>query len=536
LYVLSRTSFHPVRQRWSAGVRPWRWWPLGGCLLAVPFLFDGLWPLVIPGFMAWLRGLDKPPGRLFWWSYMGGICFVFGSLLWMYELSPVIHALTALVFGLYFVVFAAVTRRIHQTLGVPLWIIAPLGIVLMETLQEYVTIFPVTWLHFGYLLWGIPQVMQVAELGGISVLSALLMLIAAVLYCTAKDLLRDGRAVFQRRTFWLPGGIAVLTLAATLGYGAIRLRQIDLESSLRVALVQANLPQALRSRDEDTGPVIVQHATLSLEVRDRDVDLVVWPESTVRYFIETSENLPEYLGDLTRIIATPLLIGSIGLNAPSAPPSNSAFVIDKNGEIGDRADKHILVPFAETLPVIRHFHPLRRSVTDLLSRTMGFRPHLSAGTEPGLVRIGDHRVGILICYDDAVPDPAAVLLRKGAEALFTLSNEAWFADRELAQHLAMATVRCIETRLPMARATHTGCTCIIDPCGRITASLPFNQEGVLYGTLQTTGARSIPAWVRPAAPIGVACITLGLFGISFWPRATGRIRQRLVVPRPQDRE
>ena len=149
---------------------------------------------------------------------------------------------------------------------------------------------------------------------------------------------------------------------------------------------------------------------------------------------------------------------------------------------------------------------------------MHFRPHLLAGSEPGLVRLGERRAGVLICYDDAVPGPAAILRLKGAEALFTLSNEAWFAERERAQHVAMATMRCIETRLPMARATHTGDTCIIDPGGRITARLPYNREGILFATLETSGIGGLPIRVRQTFSIGVTVVVLVLFAMAVWKR------------------
>ena len=96
----------------------------------MPFLVGALWPIVIPGLMAWLRGLEMSHKKMFLRGFLGGICFVFVSLAWLYALSPVIHGLTSIVFGLYFGVFAAITGRIRRTLGVPLWLIAPAGIVL----------------------------------------------------------------------------------------------------------------------------------------------------------------------------------------------------------------------------------------------------------------------------------------------------------------------------------------------------------------------------------------------------------------------
>ena len=133
--------------------------------------------------------------------------------------------------------------------------------------------------------------------------------------------------------------------------------------------------------------------------------------------------------------------------------------------LAGRADKRILVPFAETLPVINHFPPLRNAVANWLSRTMHFRPYLTPAREPVVLTAAGWKIGTLICYADTVPGPAEELRAAGAQALVTLSNEAWFGRRELDQHLAMATIRSIETRLPMARATNNGISAIIDPAG-----------------------------------------------------------------------
>jgi apolipoprotein N-acyltransferase len=110
---------------------------------------------------------------------------------------------------------------------------------------------------------------------------------------------------------------------------------------------------------------------------------------------------------------------------------------------------------------------------------MHFRPWLLAGTRPVVMQPGEHAFGVLVCYDDVVPGPSEELRAAGARVLVTVTNEAWFGRGELRQHAALAAVRCIETRLPMARCGNDGLTCVIDARGRVTASLPAWTEGVL---------------------------------------------------------
>ena len=57
------------------------------------------------------------------------------------------------------------------------------------------------------------------------------------------------------------------------------------------------------------------------------------------------------------------------------------------------------------------------------------------------------------------------------------------------QHFQQARVRAIEEGLPLVRAANTGISAVIDPVGRILASLPLGTEGVLDAPLP-----------RPTAP------------------------------------
>ncbi|HAC48677.1 MAG TPA: apolipoprotein N-acyltransferase, partial [Sulfitobacter sp.] len=50
-------------------------------------------------------------------------------------------------------------------------------------------------------------------------------------------------------------------------------------------------------------------------------------------------------------------------------------------------------------------------------------------------------------------------------------------------HLAQARMRAIEQGLPMARAANTGISAMIDPQGRVTASLALNTEGFIDAPL-----------------------------------------------------
>lgn len=68
--------------------------------------------------------------------------------------------------------------------------------------------------------------------------------------------------------------------------------------------------------------------------------------------------------------------------------------------------------------------------------------------------------------------------------IINVSNDGWFGDTPgPRQHLAQARLRAVEQGVPLVRAANTGISTIIDPYGRIVATLPVGVEGVLDSLL-----------------------------------------------------
>jgi len=109
----------------------------------------------------------------------------------------------------------------------------------------------------------------------------------------------------------------------------------------------------------------------------------------------------------------------------------------------------------------------------------------SSGPKPAPIRPqGLPPVQPLICYEALFPG----LARGGSHPadraawIVNVSDDAWFGRTYgPLQHLNLASYRAIETGLPMARATPTGVSAMIDAYGRIApgASLPQGEMGVI---------------------------------------------------------
>lgn len=103
-----------------------------------------------------------------------------------------------------------------------------------------------------------------------------------------------------------------------------------------------------------------------------------------------------------------------------------------------------------------------------------------------------------------------------AGLLVNISNDAWFGDSIAAhQHLQIARMRALESGRPLARATNSGITALVDWQGGIMAQSPQFKQTVLTGTLQprrgSTPYVSLGDW-----PLRL--LLMGSLAYLFWRR------------------
>lgn len=89
-------------------------------------------------------------------------------------------------------------------------------------------------------------------------------------------------------------------------------------------------------------------------------------------------------------------------------------------------------------------------------------------------------VAPIICYESVFGNFVADYVRKGAEALFIITNDGWWKNTNgYRQHLHYASLRAIETRRPIARCANTGISCIIDIKGKRIQETGWWNKSVL---------------------------------------------------------
>lgn len=435
---------------------------LTGLLLALCFPPYHLWPLVFVALGPLLASLCTGGG--FGRGYLMGLVFLGLLISWMRYLTPFgeqayagLVLYRALFYGLFGALFAAVRTRRGVTAAL---LTAPFlwaGVEYVSSLGPLG--FP--WGLMGQPLWGLPPLIQIAEVGSTYILAVLLVGVNAAFVALGFNL-RVGPP-------YVVG--ALLLLSADLAYGAWRLT-VPLPEGPRVwvALVQGNVPQEVKVTAEGVMQMWAQHRRLTLRrVRGR-AQVVVWPETALPTYLPWSLTLREGVSALARVMDAALLIGSVDVE-DERTIYNSAFVVEPNGRFGDVYHKvHLVVfgeytPFKEQLPFMRIF-----SVRD---------PDYTAGTVYGPVRTPGGAVGTPICYESTFPQIARQFVRRGAEWLCVITNDAWFdGTGETLQHASLSVFRAIETRRWVARCANTGLTGFISPQGFLTATVPLQTEAV----------------------------------------------------------
>jgi len=425
-------------------------------------------------------------GGYHWLWRLIGVFFggnlLLGAAVWLAD-----SAWFAMRFALYAALYALVRRR-----G---WPVAAAGVApLLAVEWVYPLLFPV---HLGHALMELPVAIQIADLGGPLLMTSVLALInAAVL-----ESWRWWRRERRRPTATL--GLAAAGVLFTVGYGWIRLRQIDAAvaaaPSLRVGVVQGNLGV----HEKGTQSVVDHRRYLEQTealLAAGDVDLVVWPETV--YTRGLRGPLPisgKYVRESSYV---PLLFGGayVGVETGQRLRYNAALLVDADGVIRSVYEKNLLIPFTEYVP----FADLFPALGERLQETSRF----SAATEVTPLRLREWRISTPICYE--VVRPAFVrrmLVEAKPHLLVTLANDSWFGDSQGPwMHLSMARFRAVEHRRYLVRATNSGISAVIDPAGRMVARSRLLTRENLRATVHPldvtppyTRLGDWPGWLAAAA-------------------------------------
>ncbi len=437
---------------------------LTGILYALAFPFFDLWPLAWIFVVPLLFSLeDVNQGRAFFSGMISGLIAWAGVVYWialvmstyggMGLFTAILLLLLLLAYlSLYFGAFAwAASRFLKNRFA---FLILPGLWVALELVRSYTIFSGFPWALLGHSQLPFTAFVQVAELGGVFLVSAVVMAGNVAIYQAMKKQ-------------YAPVAIAAGLVILCAGFGQWRISNGPFEGTpFRIAAAQANVPQDQKWRKEQVDATLDTYLSLTRQAIDKKAQLVAWPETACTFYLFRHWTQTWRVLKLSMANQSDLLVGSPAYE--DGRFFNRAYLL-RSGKIMGSYDKMHLVPFGEYLP----FAGLLREYFDGLTAQVG---DFSAGTE--VEPIED--IGVFICFESIFPDISRQLCKKGARVLVNLSNDAWFKTWSTPeQHLQFACFRAIETRRWLVRAVNHGISAVIDPQGKVVERIGLLKEGMI---------------------------------------------------------
>jgi apolipoprotein N-acyltransferase len=465
------------------------------------------------------------PLRAFLLGWLSGITFYVCTCYWVvhtidhYTALPTIVATGVLLImsaalGAYTGAFTGWLRWLELRGVPPVWI-APALWVTLEWLRGWFFIgFP--WGALGYSQYRYHDLVQIAEVTGVYGVSAILVLFNVVVFAVLRE-----RGPGLRR---LIPALGLLTLCVTLlpVWGRARAAELAGRSAgrLRVAIVQGNVEQDQKWDPAYQAGTVEKYRDLTRTVLAEHPDIVVWPETATPFFFQEPGDLRLGLLDLVRESHVHLLFGSPAYHQSSRgelQELNRAYFVSPEGRELDVYDKIQLVPFGEYVPFQSLFFFVQRLVVAIGDVVPGARTTVfqhPAG-----------RFGVVICYEDIFPALTRRFVATGADFLVNITNDAWFGRTSAPyQHLAQATLRSVENRVPLVRVANTGISAVIDPDGRIRWYGPLFETAIHTETIAWPGVLTF--YTRYGDVFAWGCVLASLAAFGYGARPWHGIRAR----------
>jgi apolipoprotein N-acyltransferase len=465
---------------------------ISGLLLALPFLFAGLWWTAWLALVPLLVVIDKTTSykETLRFCFFAGIVYFAASLYWLYYTSLVGLLIAVIYCSLYVVLFGLVLKLclIKKRLSaLNLFFITPSIWVICEFLRSCLfTGFG--WNQLGYSQFENLRLIQIADFSGVYGVSFLIVMVNAFLKeitVSFKEIISyNKRIVISKAALGL---IVILMIFTVYAYGDIKLNKRAPQETIRVSVIQGNIPQRQKWESFYRDMILQKYIRLSgMASLDRP-DIIVWPETSLPGYLE-DYNLYKQVSDFVKDVNIPLLIGAPRLDSYNENYYNSAILFSNEGKVLNLYDKIHLVPFGEYVP----FKSLFAFLTDYYEIA-----DFSKGDVYTIFSVEDVNFGVLICFEDVFASLVRTFVLRGADFMINITNDAWFYDSaEPRQHLSASVFRAVENRISFVRSANTGISGFIDPCGRLIGLVSKENkhicvEGVLTADVPIYGQKSL---------------------------------------------
>lgn len=455
-------------------------WPL---MPLVAFLFIALVPTLyarsIKSFRSWILLVFF---TLFAWNLL--------TTYWLYFTIPigafVVHLLNSLIFCLPFISLWVVGKAHGRTLGYVSFILSWIALEFLHLNWELA--YPFLNLGNGLARW--PLLFQWYEFTG--ALGGTLWILLMNVLLTEVFLLWHNKKLTDK-PYLIITTTLVLFVPLVVSITLYNTYNEENNTHVSVAIVHTALDCYSEKYTHDLDWVLAKYQAIG-----KDIDsahFVLWPETAIPdaglseqlnenpYLQSIKESIPEG----SKLVSGAILYKDRGKiwkrnsGATYFPPlksylstHNSVIEIEKSSPIKMVRSKKKLVPFEESIPYPELFNTIRSSVGSLRGFTFTY---LSEGAD-----FAEHN-GVkavpLVCYEVLFGERVAELSSKG-NLLFLILNEGWYSNITGAlQFLYYSSLRSVETRRSMARASNRGISAFINQRGDVIARSNSLNEATL---------------------------------------------------------
>ena len=508
---------------------PWRirWLALlaGGAVPILVFPDPNLewlaWLGLVPGLLLIARAATLRDGWVrAWWFGTG---YAVAAMYWMApEIGPGLLLLGA-VLGFLWVPFGIATWKLLRP---PVtWGRAGLALVVVPScwlFGEWIRSWQALggpWDVYGASQWQHPAVLALASIGGVWLVSFVLVVVNVALYLVVMGIGGD------TRRFWMVAaalgvvvvfaGAGPLAFALTPPFPAVR--------QVTIALVQPGLVSNsnLQSHASQT---LTEQFSQGGALDGAKPDLIVWGESSIDEDLTLPANrvLLHQIEALSAKDGAEILVNQDAI-VTGKGHEKWAVLVSPSGIKGIYV-KTRLVPFGEYIP-------FRQQIGWLTKISKAASTNMIPGTGAHLMQATDRAgaplpIGVLICFESTFPDMARVDADLGAQVIVyqsatTTFQGTWGPD----QQASLGALRAAETGRPVVQAALTGDSVAFDARGRQIAWMGQSEHGVVTVRLALPSASartfydSCGDYVPRAATVVVVLAALLLV---FLRRKTGR--------------
>jgi apolipoprotein N-acyltransferase len=419
----------------------------------IPFVSGWFaWVALVP-LLCLVRSAARP-WQVYLSAWAAGLVFFFFVLQWMRVAHPLMYftwAMLAVWCSLFIPLGIFLVRRLDRRTRLPLVVTVPVVWTGLEFIRAHL-LTGFAWYFLGHTQHDFLPAIQIADLGGAYAVTFVVAAVNALVFeflFTRREFrtwMVQREPVVPRRPGMVIQAVAVyLLVSATLAYGYWRLGEHSFQQGPHLALVQGNVPQAVRNQrhdGEDSEKLVaaeqIADAYLGLhDIAERGKpDLIIWPETSYyRDWVEPSREAiddalkqmqghfaaqgkgvrpPSYeqLRQLWLDKLNPIVLSEVktwptavllGLNSDemqlkgSPKHLNSAILLEPGCKYMGRYDKIHRVPWGEYVPL-----------RDWIPSMDAFAPYdhdysIAPGDQLTRFPLGGRSFGVVICFEDSDP-------------------------------------------------------------------------------------------------------------------------------------